>query len=514
MSIIARPQRAHALNPSKYIRYNSNRQPYIFTFQRADAPITVSNLNGYFYLTTTQLDWGVLNILNIVAGDVITIVINGNPYTGKVVTLNVNNEIETDIPFVSNSVNVGFINWAKKNAYKFFIQVYAYIPSTQQTEYLGEVFGTPAKNGICKFDVRTLLEYKMEKRNKFKFNTVHQSEYSGWNYFTVKWKKTYIEDNNVINTNYIDDVELINSVETPVTYFSVDGAKQLLTTYGQNYADYYPQRVTGVNAKFLTLFDKPTYFIGYPFSLTFIYTEEGMQGFSVTREEDKFDLNGNNVGHVDANFNPSKQKLGLHQLTLNGTYGADVTNVDVWLESGAVASNFYVEEDYVADNYTLDTLNAPAPVYQITEKKNVLINTECRKNPIYLMWKNVLGGWDFWLFDKVNETNYKAKQTGTFIIENENIETGVYRERLLSSGLTKNYILGDTVKPSEADAIAQIEMSPQVYMLWNPSQLTVNPDLAWLGVNIVPKGVKYTSRESDVEIEIQIELPEFYNVAN
>lgn len=514
MSIIARPQRAHALNPSKFIRYNSNRQPYVFTFQRSDVPVTVFDFQGYFLLTTTQQDWGVLDYQNITAGDVITIVINGNTYTGEVTQLNQNFELETNIPFVSNPVNVGFVNWAKKTAYKFFLQIYAYIPSTQQTDFLGEVYGTPAKNGVCKLDVRTLLEYKMEKRNKFKFNTVHQSDYSGWNYFAVEWKQYYIEDGTIVNTQYQRDKELVGGLPVEIRYYTVDGAKQLLTTYGQNYADYYPQRVTGVNAKFLTLFDKPTYFIGYPFSLTFIYTEEGMQGFAVTREEDKFDLNGNNVGHVDANFGSSKQRIGLHQLTLNGSYSADVTNVDVWLESGASASNFYVEEDYVADNYTLDTLSAPAPVFRLTEKKNVLINTECRKNPIYLMWKNVLGGWDFWLFDKVNETNYKAKQTGTFAIENENIETGIYRERLLSAGLTKGYILGDTVKPNEADAIAQIEMSPQVYMLWNPSQLTVNPDLAWLGVNIVPKGVKYTSRETSVEIEIQIELPEFYNVAN
>jgi len=510
---LIRPERGHVLNPTYMVRWQSNRQPYVFKFTRKDAYCSFSNQGGYVLVTNNTQGSGVLDEQNIAIGDVITIVRGTTVNTGTVTAVGQSFELTTDIPWTLGLPSTGYLNWAKKISYKLFLKVYAYIPSTQQVEYLGEIVGTPDTAGIIKMDVRTLLEYKMYKRNKFGFNNVHELEYTGWNYFTIQYRNSYIEEGQQItDVNVTKEEEIVNGAKQPVRYYTVDGAKYLLTQYGQNYADYVPQRVTGIYANFLTLFSNPVYFIGYPFSLSFIWSTP-IVGFNNTREEDELDTNGSIVNHNDANLG-FKVSVGIHQLTLKGTYTSNVEQVDVWLESGNVASNNYVEDDYVQDNYTTQTPASVTPVYRITEKKRVLLNKDCRKNPIYLMWKNVLGGWDFWLFDKVNETSYVAKQNGTFVVDNEDIARGIYRERLLSANQVKRYLLGDVVSKEQADAIIQVEMSPQVFMLWDATKLATDPDLAWIGVTIAPKGVKYTSRQTDVELELQIELPEFYNVAN
>jgi hypothetical protein len=529
--IIKRPDRVHDLNPNYITRWSSNREPYIFYIKRIDLNVQVQNLNGYCLLIPADpITYGLQDpqsanlppVSNVVLSTGITLctaiggdIWNVNTYTGRVTIVLANGNMQTDIPFVFGMSSVGaYINWNEyKQAHKTWLKITGYLPSIQNTEVIAEISGSGDKTGAVRFDIRTLLEHRMENVNKCTFTSITQLEYSGWLYFTINYKETYTEFGTFYDLPYsVAELENWNGTNLPLRYYAVNGSKYLLSKYGQNYADYEPQRVAGIYAKFLTNFVNPVYFVGYPFSLTYIRSKT-IVDYVYTREEDELDLNGLILNHNDTSIT-GKIPIGLHQLTLKGNYTNNVTQVDVWLESGALASNNYVEDDYVQNNYTTETTGGTAPVFRITEKKRVLINRECRKNPIYLMWKNILGGWDFWLFDKVNETNFTAKQTGTYTVNVDNIDRQTYREKIISANQSKKYLLGDTVKAEQVEALAQIELSPQVYMLWDSTKLTTDPVVAWLGVNVVPKGVKYTSREADIDFEVQIELPEQYNISN
>lgn len=517
--ILKRPERVHDLNPSYRSRWGSNRQPYIFYLKRTDLQVTIQNQVGICVLVPLAQDYGVIDPQAIPIPTTVTLCVgndiwNVTTYTGTVTGFTASGDLITDIPYVTGmNVTGAYINWNYLEAYKIYLKVTGYIPSISNVELFGELVGTPDKSGLVRFDIRTLLERRMVNVNKCTFTNVTQLEYSGWNYFWVNYRWSFFENNIFYETQYTaDEQEIFNGVTQQLRYYTVNGSKYLLSKYGQNYADYEPQRVTGIYAKFLTLFKNPVYFVGYPFSLTYIRSRTLINN-SCTREEDELNVNGSVVNHNDITIS-GKIPIGLHQLTLNGTYVDTVTQLDVWLESGGIASNNYVEDDYVQDNYTQDTVGSIGTVYRVTEKKRVLVDRECRKNPVYLMWKNVLGGWDFWLFDKVNETSYTAKQNGTYGINVDDIERQTYREKVIGNTQTVKYLLGDTIKPEQVEGLAQIEMSPQVYILWDSTKLTTEPELAWLGVNIVPKGVKYTSREKDVDIEVNIELPEYYNISN
>lgn len=518
MIILTRPERLHVNNPANYIRWQSNRQPFLFQFGRYDNFATIVNSGGF--IRANLGSWlGFVPPLNSKVTLVLPQINQNNvqvgfvPFVGTITSSNFAQlYFITDIPFPVNYGNFANVLFSAKENYKIYLTVTAFAPTLGNEYVIGTLVGTPNGEGKVNIDVRTLCEYEMKKLNRFGYDVRNELDYSGWLRFRIGYKAQYTYNQaNVIDVEVPQ--ELING--NPVNYYAVDGSKYLLSEYGQNYADYVPQLTAlplPLHVKFLTTMPEPTYFIGYPFSLNYI-NSEFIIGQSITSEEDELNGNLSLVGHQDFNLITLKD-VGICHLMLSGTYNAQTEFVDVWLEAGGVASNLYVQENYVANNYIQETPAVPTTPVRITEKKRVTINNDCRSNPIYLMWKNSLGGWDYWLFDSQSETQIQAKQTGTFSVYNTDIATAVYRDRLLSASQSKRITVGTVVSKAQADALIEIERSPQVFMLYDITKLPNNPELAWIGVNIVPKGVKYINLAKEIEVEIQFELPEYYNTSN
>jgi hypothetical protein len=130
------------------------------------------------------------------------------------------------------------------------------------------------------------------------------------------------------------------------------------------------------------------------------------------------------------------------------------------------------------------------------------------------MWKNSLGGWDYWLFDNNAEINYTAKHNTNYNVYVENIETTNLRSKFVSADQVKTITVGDSVSVDSLVGLKGIESSAQVFMLYDQSKLATTPELAWIGVNVVPKGFKHTSFANYVDIEVTFELPDYYTTNN
>jgi hypothetical protein len=50
--------------------------------------------------------------------------------------------------------------------------------------------------------------------------------------------------------------------------------------------------------------------------------------------------------------------------------------------------------------------------------------------------------------------------------------------------------------------------------LYDSTMLPANPELAWIGVRISPKGFKYKIDSNAVEVEVSIVYPELYSIPN
>lgn len=494
-------------------RWQSNRQPFIFEFVRKDA--LYSSITNYFSKSLITASTSQFNGCTISVGDVVTITDNNGIYfrTSTIDQIITDDSITKKFTiadqFSGNSFAGGFINFGYRENYRVEVTLQGYVPTTNQLTTLGTIKGSNNSKGVVKIDVRNLVTYEMIKSNRFNFNLRNGKEYSGYLPFTIKYEDKFVL-NNVVTSS-------ANAVNDGIYYFAIDGVKNSLSLYGQNFADYYPYRnddIGFVDAKFLTEFPQPTFFIDFPFSLSFIVNSDIVRTLC-TSEEDELNINGDVINHQDFNVNTGLSKFPyISQLLLSGSYNSQTEFVDVWLNNGGIASDVYVADDYVANDYVYDGSAVVGGEVRITEIKRVKINRDCRKNPIYLMWKNSLGGWDFWLFDNKSENNIKTKAGANYDIYNEDIEREVARTKVLENRQMKNIVVGDVVTQDELIGLQGIEKSSAVYMLYDASKLTTDSEIAWMSVNVNPSGFKYYNVSDNIEVEVNFDIIEYYNVPN
>lgn len=463
--------------------------PYVFKWTRRDAQAQVNNVGGFVELTVTggypidDQDYTQNG-----AGTTVTCFLGTRVIVGTVTAVYGQQlQILTDIPYLASfpaTCDFNYSGWL--TSYAIEMEVLYLNPKYYENESLVKLQGYFNTKGELELDIRSVLEHEMDKVNRSQFaqnNPQHIDLYKFLT-FQVRWRQLYIEHGSATIGQWQD---------TAYTHYAVDGAKRLQEEYGGAYAEY-ETTITGiVQAKFLTRFDKPKMFIGYPFSLSVIFglTLRGIDTFYNNKV--KTDT-GTQVQLFSSQLNSVIEPCIL-QLTVPTTnawnLGARVQEVSLFCpDVGALGK-------------------------QVTETKVLNLNNDCREEPIYLMWKNSLGGWDFWLFDKRYEINYSVKQEEILSADPLDPELALYKERVIGAEMTKGFVLGDVVTREEAEVIAEIEMSPQVYMLNDAKRLSGNtPQAAWLGVIVMPSGVKVLRQATTAEIEVKIKLPTRYSTYN
>lgn len=504
MITLSRNERTH-IETGLPCRWSSSRLPYLFNLSRQDAQITnIADIGGFVAIGIQGIQ---MALIPIAVDDVVTFVSYDGVYksAGKITTIIQNGTPDyyftTDIPFIGNAVS-GYVNFSIRENYKFKIRITTTIEGI--VSEIGQYSITHNKLGEAVVDVQNALTLPNEKVNFFAFDVVNKKDlFSGLSNFNIEYKDIFFVNEILMETTAY--------AMYPFTYYVVDGVKYLLQKYGQNFCDYVMQETTATTlAKFLTEFEKPVYFAGYPFSLSFIFPAE-LGTRLMTTEEDELNSLGSVVNHLDANIDTS-QAGAVNLLTMIGGYGAGTTDVDVWIESGGVAGQNYVADDYVANDYVTDDEAIVGSPEILTIKQRVELNTDCRLNPIYLMWFNSLGGWSYWLFDCNAESIYTSQQGQLYALQIEDIEYNTQRERITEARQMKTINVGGVVTKQQMEGIKSIERSPAIYMLMD---ITLsNPATSWLGVKISPKGFKTFAKAENVEIEIGIVLPEYFNTAN
>jgi hypothetical protein len=174
----------------------------------------------------------------------------------------------------------------------------------------------------------------------------YQPEYTGENAKDIGCSiKCYIKYQ--VNTVSSSEVEVTD--ESNYIYVS-NSAKQIGEEYGQNMAQYVPYGVEGLmKAKFLTKFDQPVFFIGYPFSISFIYSEN-IIGHELKLLEENLNINGEEIDDAETQLDTSQGHFVNH-LKLN-TYSFETKYVDISISTGQPVDDLYVYQGYVASGYT------------------------------------------------------------------------------------------------------------------------------------------------------------------
>lgn len=131
------------------------------------------------------------------------------------------------------------------------------------------------------------------------------------------------------------------------------------------------------------------------------------------------------------------------------------------------------------------------------------VETSSKNTGVYLAWLNMMGGINYYLFDKINETlqvseeEYKKKEYYRYSVSDDISQRNKSAKRVLTLGVP-------LVEKQEYSYIEDVLLSPMVYML------TESKD-AMIRVNVVTGDFERTGAELQ-DFTFQIELPEEYTV--
>jgi hypothetical protein len=150
---------------------------------------------------------------------------------------------------------------------------------------------------------------------------------------------------------------------------------------------------------------------------------------------------------------------------------------------------------------------------QLTEKKKIKIDHECKDFPIYLTWLNRLGGYSYWLFFKEHQEKTKTASQNKYIVSIPDLETAIRTNDITGKTATHTIVIGGRIKAEDIDGITGLYESPKVQRLMNPDTWEtdgpVNTPLPiWQRVIVKPGSIVILKTGIDyLEVKMTLELP-------
>lgn len=170
-------------------------------------------------------------------------------------------------------------------------------------------------------------------------------------------------------------------------------------------------------------------------------------------------------------------------------------------------------DDGVSDTTTVNSEYCgyfnPLDSVDITETKRIRVERCIPSNPVYLKWKNLLGGWDSWLFGKNQKYSLSTETDGSFESSFTNISDITNPKITLGKRGIQTISLGaQGLTIDEVKAISKITVSNKVYIM--NADGTVNRE-----VTITPGTfLVYESKNYTASIEFEIEDVELNTLRN
>lgn len=303
--------------------WNAIFNPVIFHFERRD--FTVSTIvtspafAGKIRVTPSATMTG------LAVGDFVYV--SSDPYDGYYEVLQVNGggtSFDADTTYISDTAS-GFliadsivVNWYGE------FRIYRVMPNLPLIE-VGTWVQKSARDGTLKVDVSGWLDSEVGFSNDFEYDVINERDDNLGGEYTLQYRQRY-------------DGEGEEPTYTSLTgNYYVNAARQIGDEFGANMVQYIVLE-DGTTAKFLSGFTQPTYFVGYPFDLSFIMPDltGSPPTWELTRLEDHFDINGSIVstdgGSELVEFGNEE---AVNRMMIQQGYGSTVKEIDVWLEGAA-----------------------------------------------------------------------------------------------------------------------------------------------------------------------------------
>lgn len=336
----------------KTSKWNAVHHPITFEFQRQDVKVSKaipSFVDGFGTskpCTNIYLSSKVPSDLKI--GQNINYIVNNKKYTTKVIEIETNTFLVVE-QILNTPLNGGVIILTESyNSYYAEVEIYA-VDSSNTYKSIGFTKCSSNDMGVVKVNVHEWLQTQAIFTNKFAYNVINKLQSSEGGQFNIIWREVF----NGITTNIPFSILNTNNV-----FYWTNASKQIKDVYSSNMGDYNPtDDVTRTDkAKFLSVFDKPTYFVGYPFSMSFIYSDQ-LENKEVSRREITKNINGTQIASTTDLIKMTERGF-VNRLMIKQSYTSAVKTVDLWLETSAFTTTknpIQWDEDYAVNVFEIFT---------------------------------------------------------------------------------------------------------------------------------------------------------------
>lgn len=447
-------------------RWNAAFNPVTFTYQRRD-----------FEVTNAQIDTATGNARIIVNANLASLIItpdtpvyiylNAPPYVGtyQVVSADATSLVINTQHNNGSAPVTGFINI---NQLRPYYKVYTYVtyadPVTGSSSTI-KATNRPDNQGIIRADISNFLQSILRVKDDSTYTATNFCDTNLSAYYTIQYADNY-DDGSL-------DGKTSDTIPIAAPYYVTYTARQLRSPNGGNMAQYVPFPASPAPAKWLTDFTEPVYSNGYPFDLSFIYSEtlagrqlyyklvlldinrQPLPGGDTTsyllNEDSSWLLNQDGSKLVisrqtSSSSNISPQQTGINRLLVN----MDMP-LEAWYYTLAIFYN--------------DTDNNPI---QVLETQTVRIDHTPDINGVYMRWIGLTGSWNYYRFSYNQEVSLDV-QNATIIknyVQDWQNQEGI-EEVISKDAGQKIKLMAEDLSVADIKGLQSIKYSPKVQMLLN-----------------------------------------------
>ena len=234
----------------------------------------------------------------------------------------------------SDSVNGYYNLLTARTNYRIEVRIF----EVGSDNLLGVRNVTPGIDGILSLDLSDFIGAFFDHSDGFDYAQVNRRARNKSVKFYITYQEIYDGSSEAV----------VSDATNPV--FAVDAAKQIGDTNGQNMAEHVPLNdINAADARFLSTFEIPKVWAGYPFSIDFVYSEyfptTALQRVQQELNVNKAPISGQASTQLIADEQQSVNRLLLDNIS------DDARFVNLQINTGVAIQDNYVFAGYVNAGY-------------------------------------------------------------------------------------------------------------------------------------------------------------------
>ena len=455
-------------------RWNAAFNPIIFTYQRRDFEVTSVSMDSSTGNANIKVNTDVSAIQTALQNTAaqgtattsdqsIYVYVNAGPYIGLyTVTATGDSSLVINTPYTSSAT--GFININMlKPYYKVFTKITYVDPLTGGINSITAT-NRPNNQGITRADISNFLQSILRAKDDSNYTAINYRDKNLSASYTIQYAENY--DNGSLEGKTSDYI----SIQAP--YYVMYTARQLRSQNGGNLAEYVPFPTAPTLAKWVTDFTEPAYTNGYPFDISFIYSET-LAGRQLYYKMVLLDINRNPL---------PGNAISSYLLNEDGSWLLNQDSSKLIIASQSLSTTPIVE--YVGLNRLLINVDMPLEAYyftlavfyndadsnpiQVTQTQTVRIDHAPDINGVYMRWIGLTGSWNYYRFNYNQEISLDV-QNATIIknyVQDWQNQEGI-EEVISKDAGQKIKLMAEDLSVADIKGLQSIKYSPKVQMLLN-----------------------------------------------